>query len=235
LSDAARGAFAARWGFPSGSPWLNVALTHRSADREHGRQAERLEFLGDAVVGAAVAKALVDAMPDPVDEGQLTRARMAVIRRETLAETARELALDTLVAIGGNERKWRRNEQDRLLADTYEAVVGALQRAAGTDAAETFVRATLAGAIERAVRERPGPDPKTELQERAQGAGCPAPTYRIVAHETDGVGHRYRVEALVEEAVVGAGEGPNRRAAERAAAEAALAAWTPPAGKDGTR
>ncbi|MFM7323100.1 MAG: ribonuclease III family protein [Armatimonadota bacterium] len=233
MSEPAREAFGAAWGFPPESPWLERALTHRSADAEQGRVAERLEFLGDAVVGATVAKALYERMPGDVDEGALTRARVAVIRRETLADAARRLGLDGLVAIGGNERKWRRNEQDRLLADTYEAVVGALQCAVGSAGAEAFVRRTLADAIERAAQERPGPDPKTEFQERAQALGWPTPIYRIVAHQTDGVAHRVRAEALVGEEVLGTGVGPNRRGAEREAALAALDKLAGLAGKDG--
>jgi len=157
-----------------------------------------------------------------MDEGALSRARVSVIRRETLANAARELGIDRLVEIGGNERRWRRNEQDRLLSDTYEAVVGALHCAAGASRAEEFVRASLGAAIDRAVREKPGPDPKTAFQERVQAAGGSTPVYRIVEHETDGVGHRYRVEALVGGVVVSEGVGPNRRAAERAAAVRAL-------------
>lgn len=216
------GSFGKRWGFPEGTDWLEIALTHRSADPVRGRMAERLEFLGDAVVGAAVAKELFERLGVEMDEGALSRARVSVIRRETLANAARELGIDRLVEIGGNERRWRRNEQDRLLSDTYEAVVGALHCAAGASRAEEFVRASLGAAIDRAVREKPGPDPKTAFQERVQAAGGSTPVYRIVEHETDGVGHRYRVEALVGGMVVAEGVGPNRRAAERAAAVRAL-------------
>lgn len=225
MTADAVGAFAARWGFAPDSPLLRAALTHRSAAATLGEASERLEFLGDALLGGIVARLLVEGFSADTEEGVLTRARIAVIRRETLAEAGRRLGLDALLVVGENERRERRHTQDGLLAEAYEAVLGALALERGDPAARAFVLDTLGAQIDAVLRDPPQADPKNLLQERVQGAGGETPAYRVTLHETDGrQHHRFVAEALVAGRVWGVGEGSSRRQAERAAARAALEA-----------
>lgn len=224
-------AFALRWGLDPNSPGLAAALTHPSADPVLGGQGERLEFLGDALLGAMVALRLVNELPASTDEGTLTRARGAVVRRETLAAVARRQGIDRLLLVGDNLRRQLGLpsggiEPDRLLADAVEALLAVIHLEAGADAAERFVDETLGEEIAAVVADPPGPDPKNAFQERVQQGGGPTPTYRLVAHEAQGDRHRFEVEVEVSGVVAGQGEGASRRDAERAAARDALTGWT---------
>lgn len=215
-----RAGFAARLGLPADSALLRAALTHRSAAKSRADSNERLEFLGDALLGAFVAERLVEGYPPDTEEGTLTRARVAVVRRETLAAAARALDLSELLEVGPGERKEERHRQDGLLADAYEAVVAALALERGTDAARVFVRETLAGPLAAALSGAPPADPKNRLQELLQREGQGLPLYRVV-RDAPGAG----VEVTVTDAAgnpLGHGVGPSKRAAERNAAEDAL-------------
>ncbi|HEX3770890.1 MAG TPA: ribonuclease III [Polyangiaceae bacterium] len=205
---------------------LDEALTHASFANEMGvPNNQRLEFLGDAVLGLCVSEMLAEAHAE-ADEGALTRMRSALVNAEALAAWARRVALGACVALGRGATLGSEREQTNVLADTAEAVVAAVYEARGLDGARSLVRDILGDLLERsaslAVR-----DPKSALQELVQSRGQPPPTYRVV--EIRGAPHEqvFVVEVVVGEAVAARGEGRSKRLAERAAATAALATDSP--------
>lgn len=204
---------------------LAEALTHRSAGRPNN---ERLEFLGDAILSAAVSEALYRRFPT-AHEGEMTRWRAELVREPTLAALARELGLGDRLKLGPGELKsggWRR---DSILADALEAIIGAAYVDAGWDGARALVLDLVASRLDAIADEKPPKDAKTRLQEYLQGRGQALPRYELV--ETRGSDHdkvfvaRCTIEPL---GVVADGEGTTRRGAETAAAEVALALLAPP-------
>jgi ribonuclease-3 len=200
---------------------LDEALTHASYANERGiPNNQRLEFLGDAVLGLCVSELLAEAHAG-ADEGMLTRMRSALVNAEALAAWARRVELGPCVALGRGANLGTEREQTNVLADTAEAVVAAVYEARGLAGARALVRDIVGELLDRSaslgVR-----DPKSALQERVQARGLPPPTYRIV--EVRGAPHEqvFVVEVLVADAAVARGEGRSKRLAERAAATAAL-------------
>lgn len=216
-------AFADRWGFAPDSPLLRRALTHRSVAPVTASN-ERLEFLGDALLGAFVARHMYDSLPPDSGEDALSRARVEVVRRETLAAAARAIGIADLLTVGRGERKERRERNDSLVADAYEAVAAALFLERGPAAVEAFFKDTLADALAGVISAPPAPDPKTLLQMRTQALGRGTPTYRTVAEsDPTGPAPRFSAEALdAAGTVLGRGEGTTKRAAQTEAARAAL-------------
>jgi ribonuclease-3 len=205
---------------------LETALIHRSRSHEQGAgpaaNYERLEFLGDALLGFLVADWLYrdDAS---VSEGVLSRRRQAIVRRATLAEVAHGLGLGEAVRLGRGEEGTGGREKRSLLADLFESVLGAVYLDGGIRAARAFVRRHL-GAGLRGVRHstRSRDDHKTRLQEATQARLRRTPRYRIVS--TTGPDHalEFEVEVLLGDEILGAGWGSNRKRAEQAAAREAL-------------
>jgi ribonuclease-3 len=202
---------------------LDAALTHPSWANDHGGGGgnERLEFLGDAVLGLAVAQLLYAAYPD-WPEGHLTRARAALVNASALAEKARRLELGRHARLGRTEERGGGAEKERILANVFEAVIGALYLDAGLPAVVALVerefRAELAAGD--AVHAR---DPKTRFQEWAHAAFQRTPRYRAEADSgVEEADDRFWVAVEVEGEVWGRGTGRTKRAAERAAARAAL-------------
>jgi ribonuclease-3 len=205
--------------FLEDTPLIRQALTHRSAAASPEEGNERLEFLGDALIGAFVAEWLFANLPVTTAEGTLSRLRSAVVRRETLARVARNLGLHERLQVGAGERKESRQTTDRLMANAYEAVVAALFREQGREAMAQFLMETLCPALLDAVAQPDLHDPKTLLQERLQQAGKGRPHYRVLAQVDRGSHHYFEVEALTEDGErLGVGTGANRRAAEQEAA-----------------
>ncbi|MBS0003368.1 MAG: ribonuclease III [Thioalkalivibrio sp.] len=199
---------------------LAQALTHRSAGARHN---ERLEFLGDAVLGLVIADALFERLPE-APEGDLTRLRAALVNRVALAELARAAGLEGALNLGQGERKTGGQRRESILADALEALIGASYRTAGYEAAREFVLGLYARRLDSLPSAESLKDPKTRLQEVLQGRGCALPEYRLL--EVSGPDHRRRfaVEArLPSESWGERGTGSSRRAAEQVAAEAALA------------
>lgn len=182
-----------------------------------------MEFLGDALLGAYVARHLLDALPPDTDEATLTRARVQVIRRETLAEAARSIGLPDLLRVGQGERKERRNTHDGPLADAFEALVAVLYLDKDEEAMAKFLRDTLAGPLASVTASPPPADPKTQLQERLQALGRGLPVYRTLEATGSGHHHHFLVEVTAsDQTVLGQGEGTTKRAAQAEAARAAL-------------
>ena len=211
----------ARLGHSFGEPELLVrALTHRSAGR---RNNERLEYLGDAILTFLVAEHLYGAHPDG-SEGQLTRLRARVVRRESLAAAARGLGVGDALVLGAGEWKTGGRERASILAGAFEAIVGALYLDSDLATCRDRTRALLEEWLEAASPDDGDKDAKTRLQEFLQARSKPLPIYRIVAAE--GAAHRRRftvgcrVEGIDEETV---GTGPSRQRAELDAAARAMA------------
>jgi ribonuclease-3 len=207
-------------------PRLEEALTHPSyANEANVPDNQRLEFLGDSVLGLCVSEILQTTFPD-ADEGTLTRMRAALVNADALAEWARRVSLGDAVFLGRGARAGGERSQTNVLADAVEAVVAAVYEARGLDGARALVREIVREPLGEVGKlgER---DAKSLLQERVQKIGLAAPLYRV--KESRGPAHdpTFVAEVLVEGEVRGTGEGKSKRAAERAAAEAALSADLP--------
>jgi ribonuclease-3 len=200
---------------------LDEALTHRSFANEAGvPDNQRLEFLGDSVLGLCVSELLAAAHPD-ADEGKLTRMRSALVNGEALAAWARRVGVGGCVAFGRGAKLGSEREQTNVLADAAEAIIAAVYDARGIDGARALVRDVVGNLLDRA-DELSAADPKSALQERVQARGLPAPTYRVV--DVRGPAHEqtFVVEVLVGDAPLARGEGRSKRLAERAAAASAI-------------
>lgn len=200
---------------------LTLALTHRSYAYEHGQipHNERLEFLGDAILGQAVTIRLYQAHPD-LDEGALAKRRAAVVSTGALAQAARAIGLGDHIRLGRGERLTGGADKDSILADTMEAVIGAAFLSAGGDGATGLVMRLIEPLMTDPDRHGAAVDPKTALQELVAARGMPAPAYRV---EADGPDHARVFTATVSSGEVSAsGTGTSKKHAEMAAA---LRAW----------
>ncbi len=202
---------------------LRQALRHSSAETANeGGSYERLEFLGDAVLGHAIALLLYRQHP-AADQGDLTRMKAQLIRSTTLARRARELGLRELVELGRGEEALGGRERPALLEDVFEAVVGALALDAGWERANAFAEQVFAPEVDRLdERTLALANPKTVLQEAAQSQGLPLPEYRQTA--AGGPEHRptWAFEVVWNGEVLARGEGRSKRAAQQEAARRAL-------------
>ena len=202
---------------------LTQALTHPSIT--HGRAPrratpyERLEFLGDRVLGLAVAEMLFQAFPHE-PEGALARRHAALVRRESLARVAAAIGLDQVVVLSKGEAEAGGRANPALLADACEAVIGALFADAGFAVAQRFVRRQWEPLMAEAVA--PPKDAKTALQEWAQGLGKPLPQYEVVGVEGPPHDPTFLVSVQVAGVEPATGRGPSKRGAEQAAATTLL-------------
>ncbi|MBW2578767.1 MAG: ribonuclease III [Deltaproteobacteria bacterium] len=202
---------------------LDLALTHTSYSHEEdgGRGNERLEFLGDAVLDLAISEILYEVHPE-WDEGDLTRTRSALVNQKSLAEQARNLELGRFVKLGRTEMQPGGCDKDSILANCFEALVGAIYLDGGLVPVEEFVRRVYGAALASdAVRQRR--DAKTEFQEWAHARFRQTPRYEMVGDSTeDNDDERFAVEVSIGTDVWGRGVGRSKRIAEREAAAAAL-------------
>jgi ribonuclease-3 len=205
---------------------LERALTHRSRAYESGQDRdqnyERLEFLGDALLGFVVSEWLWRDDPH-ADEGVLSRRKQTVVRASTLARVAKELGVGEALRLGRGEESTGGRKKVSLLADAFEAILGAIQVDGGLRSGRAFVRRQLGAALEstRSV-EQPEDDYKTRLQERVQGRLRVTPRYRIVATSGPAHAREFEVEVLIGDEVTGSGRGASRKQAEQRAARMAL-------------
>lgn len=201
---------------------LEEALTHPSYAHETGTpHNQRLEFLGDAVLGLCTSELLVESDPD-ADEGALSRMRSSAVNATALAAWAKKMDLGASLALGKGARSGPEREHTNVLADAVEAVVAAVYVARGLEAARRLVRDIVDEPLAVA-RETGGRDPKGVLQEMMQARSEGTPTYRVTSSLGPSHAPRFTVEVVIGERVLGSGEGPSKKAAERAAAENALA------------
>ena len=200
---------------------LERALTHRSYGSQHN---ERLEFLGDGLLNMVVARALYARLPD-LDEGDLSRLRASLVRRENLAEIADEMGLGDFIRLGASARKSGGFRNGSILADALEAIFGAVLLDAGLETAARVVEDCFEKRLNNLPPASALKDPKTKLQEYLQGRSKPLPCYTVL--EVSGASHRqcFRVGCQVagySEPFIG--EGRSRRRAEQHSAALALAA-----------
>jgi ribonuclease-3 len=194
---------------------LARALTHRSRSSQNY---ERLEFLGDSILSFVIADVLYDRFSD-LSEGELTRLRATLVRRETLAGIARELGLGNVLELGGGELKSGGFDRDSILADALEAVFGAVYKDGGQKAVRDVVLHLFQPTLERIDAGSILKDPKTRLQEFLQKRAQPTPIYEVLAVSGDPHQQHFVVECRVAGlAAAVRGEGASRRHAEQAAA-----------------
>jgi len=199
------------------------AMTHPSyANESRAPDNQRLEFLGDAVLGLCVSELLSANFPS-ADEGALTRMRSALVNADALARWARSVDIGSCIALGRGARASGERDQTNVLADAVEALVAAVYEGLGLDAARALVREVVREPL-AATDLLDGRDPKSELQERLQAQGSAAPVYRVV--ETRGPPHEpiFVVAVMFGDRTLAQGEGKSKRLAERAAAAEALKA-----------
>lgn len=198
----------------SDSALLQQALTHRSAGSNNN---ERLEFLGDAILGAVIAAELYHRFPS-ASEGRLSRLRASLVRRESLAEIARALQLGEYLQLGTGERRSGGHRRGSILSDALEALLGAIYLDNGFDACRNCILEQFAGKFDALDEIAVLKDPKTRLQEYLQAQHRPLPEYRVL--EVSGESHAqwFRISCEVQDARACTGSGNSRRKAEQEAA-----------------
>jgi ribonuclease-3 len=205
---------------------LAEALTHRSyANEQRTRCAdnERLEFLGDAILGLVIAEALFCGDTQR-PEGELSRLRADLVNAGTLAQLARQIALGASLYLGRGEVKAGGSAKENILADAFEALLGAIYLEAGIDAVRPVILQLFAQVMIEKTMQRGNSDYKSQLQEYLQAVQQTPPEYVLI--ETEGPEHdrTFVVEARAPGQVLGVGQGRSKKEAEQAAAGAALKA-----------
>jgi ribonuclease III len=204
---------------------LEEALTHPSYANEHrdsSRDNQRLEFLGDAVLGLCVSELLMGRFPE-AREGELSLMRASLVNTEALATFARSASLGGALRLGRGADAAGERQQNNVLADAVEALVGAVYLDMGMDAARTLAKVIIGEPLERMASGPPlGRDPKSELQERVQARGGASPKYRVV--EAIGPDHsrEFIIAVDVDGEVLGEGRGRSKKRAEQEAARSAM-------------
>jgi len=211
-------------GYTFSSPQLlTLALTHSSlakcrAEREQTNQ--RLEFLGDRVLGLVVAGMIYEAFPDE-EEGAMARRHTALVRKEALARVAKNLALGKFILMAPSEEESGGRDNDALLADTCEAIIAALFMDGGLGTAEAFIRRHWTVLMSQDLT--PPKDAKTTLQEYVQSKGMNLPTYREALREGPPHDPVFTIEVSIDNGDTMPGTGRSKRQAEQLAATAMLA------------
>ncbi|MBV9096742.1 MAG: ribonuclease III [Frankiaceae bacterium] len=206
------------------------AITHRSFAYENGGLPtnERLEFLGDAVLGLIVTEELYLRYPD-LPEGQLAKLRAAVVNSRALAGVARCLGVGDYLRLGRGEQGSGGRDKSSILADALEALIGAIYLARGAEAARAWVLDAFSDLLEEAAKLGAGLDWKTSLQELAAGRALGVPEYDVAEAGPDHA-KTFTATAVVGGREVGAGQGRSKKEAEQRAAEVA---WTALSSDDG--
>lgn len=202
---------------------FDQALTHRSWVNENPQVRgtnERLEFLGDAILEFVVSSFIYSAFEDK-EEGFLTALRANIVNTKNLAALAEKLSLGEFLFLSKGEEQGGGRQNPSLLADTVEALIGALYKDQGFEASNQFIHENLLENID-AYLEKPLKDPKSRLQELVQSKGMEAPKYRLVREEGPDHSKAFVIEVMVGEKTVGTGTGRSKSTAEQAAAEHAL-------------
>lgn len=219
-------------GEPIDESLLLRALTHRSYAYENGGlpNNERLEFLGDAVLGLVVTDSLYAAHPE-LPEGQLAKLRAAVVNMRALAGVARTLGLGQYIFLGRGETSTGGRDKASILADSMEAVIAAVYLSGGLPAATILIHSLLDSLMELSASVGAGLDWKTSLQELAIAASLGMPQYRVTEQGPD---HQksFRAESRVGSELMGSGSGSSKKEAEQMAAEVAWTALNRRAGRD---
>ncbi|WP_349904232.1 ribonuclease III [Parafrigoribacterium humi] len=222
-SEYAVGQLAAELSIDISPELLELALTHRSFAYENGGVAhnERLEFLGDSILGQAVTVMLYTTNPH-LDEGELAKRRASLVSSVALAEVARTIGLGRFIRLGRGEELTGGRDKSSILADTVEAVIGAAYLDAGGEAATDLVLRLIMPLMDNPERFGAAMDPKTSLQELAATLGRGVPSY-VVTDSGPDHSKRFRAVVVLGKEEIASGEGTSKKQAEMAAA---LDAWT---------
>ena len=198
---------------------LDIALTHRSIGQGNN---ERLEYLGDAALGFVIADAIFHKFPQAT-EGELTRLRASLVKGETLAMLGRELNLGDYIKLGPGERKsggWRR---ESILANTLEAIIGAVYLDADMEVCRKCVNSLYRQLIAEVSPDKLNKDPKTTLQELLQSRKLELPEYQVISETGEAHERLFEIACVIKEQGISVqGEGRSKRVAEQSAAEKAL-------------
>ena len=201
---------------------LRQALTHKSLVPDRPLESnERLEFVGDSVLGLVVVEYLYAQYPTR-GEGELAQAKSRIVCKDALAEAARRMDLAPLIRLGRTEEAMGGRNRDSIIADAVEALIAALYSESGYGAARDFIFHILAPEIAAVGSSRDWRDPKTILQELRQADHLSPPVYRVASERGKPHDRVYTIEVMLDGGVVGQGIGKSKKLAQQAAAEAAL-------------
>lgn len=202
---------------------LSQALTHPSFEHERagGGDYQRLEFLGDAVLGMVLAEALYRRFPEG-DEGVLSRSRSQLADQDTLAEIARSCGLGEFIRLGRGEEQSAGRRKDSILADVLEALIAAVYLDGGLEESRRLILRLFEGQLTSSGSALRNNDPKSELQELLSLRRLAAPRYQLVEESGPPHDRHFRFQVLVGSDVAGAGEGRSKKIAQQAAATQAL-------------
>ncbi|MEI9914309.1 MAG: ribonuclease III [Candidatus Saccharibacteria bacterium] len=203
---------------------LITAFTHRSYLNEHKKTVkvhnERLEFLGDAVLELVVTQFLYINYPDP--EGVLTNWRSSLVRTESIAEAAANFDFEPLLRLSRGETRGSERARRQILANCFEAVIGALYIDQGYDKAKDFITASVISRFEEILKSGSWMDPKSHLQELAQSKETATPVYKVISEEGPDHDKIFTVGVFVSNQLRGQGVGPSKQDGQQKAAQAAL-------------
>ncbi len=207
--------------------FLLTAFTHRSYVNEHKKSTkahnERLEFLGDAVLELSVTSYLYENFSEP--EGILTSWRSALVRTESISSAGANLNYESLLRMSRGEKRGSDRARAQILANAFEALIGAIYLDQGYDAADKFIAEHILSKLSGILEEGSWHDPKSHLQEVSQSVDGQTPQYRVI--EEIGPDHEkvFRLGVYVGSELMGVGEGPSKQIAQQQAAVAALLAY----------
>jgi ribonuclease-3 len=203
---------------------LQTAVTHRSYLNEHRNYKldhnERLEFLGDAVLELAVTDHLYRNFPNP--EGELTNWRAALVNRDMLSKVSRELGVEEFLQMSRGEAKDTGRARDYLLANAFEAIVGAIYLDQGYETAEKFIKENILSRLEEVIKSKLYIDPKSNFQEEAQARVGITPSYRVISESGPDHDKKFVVGVYLGDEEIARGEGNSKQQAQREAARAGL-------------
>lgn len=203
---------------------LKQAFIHRSylnESKEHVESNERLEFLGDSILSFIVSDHLYKAYPQ-FDEGILTNLRSLVVNTKSLAKTAKKLNFGDHLMLSKGEEDSKGRENDSILANTFEAVIGAMFMDQGIESVRTFLFKVLIPEVEGYVAKKVFKDPKSLLQEYVQARKQNSPVYKVLHEEGPAHAKQFTIGVFVQDQLVGQGTGKSKQEAEEQAAEQAL-------------
>lgn len=206
---------------------LAMAFTHRSYVNEHRKTArehnERLEFLGDAVLELVVTEYLYIKFKQP--EGVLTNWRSALVRTESIGAAAAKLDFEPLLRLSRGEKRGTDRARAQILANCYEAVIGALYLDRGYEAAQRFIEKSLLSTFQEILASGAWLDPKSQLQEAVQNREGFTPVYKVLSEEGPDHDKIFTVGVYVDGELKGQGTGPSKQVGQQQAAEIALASY----------
>jgi ribonuclease-3 len=206
---------------------LVTAFTHRSYLNEHKKSAsehnERLEFLGDAVLELVVTEYLYTNFSEP--EGILTNWRSSLVRTESISAAASKFEFEPLLRLSRGEKRGTERARAQILANSYEAVVGALYLAKGYGAAKSFITKSILVTFKQILKTGSWLDPKSHLQEVAQSRDGHTPVYKVLAEDGPDHDKTFTVGVFVNGQLKGTGTGPSKQIGQQKSAEAALASY----------